>query len=150
MRFISWAIRLLTKGGPEHVRLYMGDNKFTEFTWPKSRWGILAEINLENTKIEIGRNPLIVNLTKSENEKIKKWCENQMGKNYDLKELIWEHLLDELKINKKDDSSKRKFVCSTYIKYAFNSINKDPLPNEPLTSPQDLRKIPGYIIVYKG
>jgi hypothetical protein len=150
MAILAFFIRFFTGGGPEHVRLYMGNGKFTEFTYPESRWGDLSEIDMKYNRVEIGRNLLMWDLTDEEKENLRKWCKKQMGKPYDVYELVWEQLLDEIDLDSMDDSSSKSFVCSSYVGNAYKKAKRDFLPNEKLISPQDLREAADYLAVWRS
>jgi hypothetical protein len=146
---VSKAIEWITEG-PSHVRLYLGqgpfgEKTFWEVTYPKCRFGSLNEIDLAVCDLEIGYHIYSWLLEPEEEWAIISEAQKLIGRKYDVMELF-DHLLDELGIDHKQDSDPDRYVCSTGVVHLFRRAGlyfwRD-LP-EQLISPQDIRESKFY------
>ena len=150
--FISWFITWITRGGPSHVRVYckglFEDFEFFEVTFPRGRFGYMNEIDPKYYKVEIGRHSeLFYPLPKELSDKGLKTMISLSDIDYDVGELAFSQLFDELGIDHTDQSSQEKFVCSSGAEHILASMNFPFCPSEQLVSPQDIRKSKFYVKV---
>lgn len=128
-------------GGPSHVRLYLYNDVFWEFTVPRCRFGKLAEIDLEKVDVEVGYHIFAEDLDPESVIQLNDEAEKLTGTPYDVLELF-DHLADEIGLDHKQDSDPEKFVCSTGVEHLFRLIEIPFRPDLPeqLVSPQDIRE----------
>jgi hypothetical protein len=139
---IGETIEAVTRG-PSHVRLYINDDVFWEFTVPTCRWGHLQEIDLAHCDLEIGYHVFTWRMTPEHRERIVEEAKRLIGTPYDIPEL-WEQLLHEWGIDDADDSRKDRFVCSSGVEHVFRHIGLGFRPHHSLVSPEDIRESPDY------
>lgn len=146
-------------GGPSHVRLYMKglheDFDFWEVTYPKCRFGYMTELDEKyrgEFDIEIGRyKDLPFPLPKELSDKGIERMEKLEGSLYDLGELLFSQLFDELGIDHTDNSDPERFVCSSGVENIFRIMGFPFCPNHPLVSPEDIVHSKFYVkVIEKG
>jgi len=149
---ISEIISFFTRKGPSHVRTWtrgLYENfDFFEVTFPKPRFGYMAEIDFKEYRIEIGRHqnlpyPIPDDMVKIAIDEMIKLRDNTF---YDVGELF-EHLLEEVGIDSVDNSNPDHFVCSSgdeHIRKMWNKKEYLWCPDQQLVSPQDIRESPFY------
>jgi len=145
---VQEAIEGVTRG-PSHVRLYLGDDVFWEFTMPACRYGQLHEIDLGRVDVEVGYHGLYL-FDEKIAQKIRAEARRLIGTPYDTWELF-DHLLDELGIDHEQDSDPRRFVCSTGVEHLFRTAGIPFRPDLPeqLVSPQDIRESRFYRVRWR-
>jgi hypothetical protein len=129
--------------GPSHVRLYIGEGRFWEFTLPACRYGDVKEIDLHKVDLEVGDHRMADSLSTGQREALLMEAQRLIGTPYDVQELF-EHLLQEWGMDLEDDSDPRRFVCSSGIEHLFRVAGIPFRPDDPLVSPQDIRHSPHY------
>jgi len=138
-------------GGPSHVRLYLGQGCLWEFTLPECRYGTLDEIDFGKFDIEVGYHIMAVDLAVERVLIIHEEAERLIGTKYDTAELF-DHLLDEIGLDHRQDSDPEKFVCSTGVEHLFRlagiSFRPDEAPQ--LVSPQDIRESRFYRVRWRS
>ena len=140
---IQEGIEGLTRGGPSHVRLYVGEGRIWEVTYPVCRYGVLAEIDLRECDVEVGYHDGVESASEEQRRLILLAADRLVSSRYDVGELI-EHLFDELGLDTKDHSDPARFVCSSGVEYCFRKAGLGFCPEEELVSPEDIRLSPHY------
>jgi hypothetical protein len=154
-RVIPFLIEAFTDGGPHHTVTALKGLHFVEMTWPTIRYGHFTEYDWAHTVVEVGRHEYIHTVTPKQSSAALFMISEDIDEqeSYEWEELpvhALQWFADKVGIEISDLSDPEGKVCSSY-NAEIMSVLKNPWTwnglNDPLPSPQDIRRADQYRLI---